>query len=121
MGQKVIFPGFFFPFQRRTNFAVGRLILTEDNGADNEDEGAAAVGAVGGGGGSSGNGAAANGLPPAAASVNWHFVDLTAADARKRSSANGGGSGEKYGQNDTECHSRSYFCDPFPLGMGTGF
>ena len=85
MGQKVIFPRIFLPpFQRRTNFAVGRLILTEDNGADNEDGGALPE-----------NGAARNGFPAAAAAaaVNWHFVDLTASDAGKRPA-----NGEKYTQ-----------------------
>ena len=74
MGQKPIFSRIFI-FQRcssprGSNFAVGRLILTtDDGGADNED----AVAGSGGG--------VVNGL---AGGVNWHFVDFTA-DAKQSS------------------------------------
>ena len=74
MGQKPIFRRIFI-FQRSprsSNFAVGRLILTaDDGGAGNED--AAADNVVG-------NGGVVNGL----AGVNWHFVDFTA-DAKQSS------------------------------------
>ena len=83
MGQKPIFPRIFifqlqgiFLFQRSprdSNFAVGRLILTADDGGADGDEDAAAAAVVG-------NGGVGNGF----AGVNWHFVDFTA-DAKQSS------------------------------------